>query len=172
MCDSWHNLLDPLRVRSCGDKDAPAPTIRSEGVLYAPMRDGRVSMTDVRDIAAVAVTALTHDGHEGKTYEITGPEAISFGQAAERLSNAVHREVRYVDVALGTAREVLIARGTPDWYADAMVKLFEMLSAGAGAGVSNTVQEVTGKAPRAFDDFARDYADAFKGEFAGAGVSI
>jgi len=65
-----------------------------------------------------------------------------------------------------------MTRGMPDWYAEAMVKLFEVLSAGAGAGVSNTLQEVTGEAPRTFDDFARDYAEAFKGEFAGAGVNI
>jgi uncharacterized protein YbjT (DUF2867 family) len=149
-----------------------APTIRSEGVLYAPMKDGKVSMIDVRDIAAVAATALTHDGHEGKTYEITGPEAISFEQVAEKLSNAIHRQVRYVDVALETAREALIARGMPDWYAEATVKLLEVLSAGMGAGATSTVQEVTGKAPHTFDDFARDHAEAFKGEFASAGANI
>ena len=66
-------------------------TIASEGRFFAPAGDARVSVVDVRDIAAVAVAALTKSGHEGKTYDITGPEALTHAEMAAQLSEALER---------------------------------------------------------------------------------
>src|SRR5262249_28232210 len=75
-------------------------TIASQGKFYAASKDSRVSPVDVRDIAAVAVAALTGTGHEGKKYVITGPEALTYFDVADKLSAAIGKKVSYVDVPL------------------------------------------------------------------------
>src|SRR2546426_3404844 len=74
------------------------PSIAGEGAFYSPLGDARVAHVDVRDIAAVAVKALTDRGHEGKAYTITGPEALTYTEVAEKLTAALGKPVRYVDV--------------------------------------------------------------------------
>ena len=72
--------------------------IKSQGALYGNFKDGKVAMVDARDIAAVAVAALTEPGHEGQTYVITGGEAVNYAQVAEKLSAVSGKKVNYVDV--------------------------------------------------------------------------
>jgi uncharacterized protein YbjT (DUF2867 family) len=73
-------------------------SIQSEGRIYAPAGDARVSIVDVRDIAAVAAAALTQSGHEGKVYDITGPEALTHAEMASLLSEALGRQITFVDI--------------------------------------------------------------------------
>jgi uncharacterized protein YbjT (DUF2867 family) len=142
-----------------------APTIISQGAIYAPAGEGRVSHVDVRDIAATAVATLTTSGHEGKTYAVTGPEAISYAEAARAISEAIGKEVKYVDVPPDAARQSLVGMGVPQWFADDLVTLMHgVFAKGYGAGVSDAVAKVTGRPPRAFKQFARDYAPVFAGE--------
>ena len=78
-----------------------AQTVASEGVVYMAVKDGKIGMIDVRDIVDVAVKVLTEDGHEGKTYTLTGPASISFHDVAAGLSKAgaiLGKQVNYVDV--------------------------------------------------------------------------
>lgn len=75
-----------------------APTIRAEGVFYAPAGDARVSHVDARDIARVAVQALTAPGHAGKAYTLSGPRALSYPDVAAAFSEALGKPVRYVDL--------------------------------------------------------------------------
>jgi uncharacterized protein YbjT (DUF2867 family) len=140
-----------------------ADTIRSQGTVYAPVH-GKTSFVDARDIAAVAVAALTEDGHEGKTYVITGPEAITYDQAAERIGAATGKPVRYVEVPAEAARSGLIEAGLPDWYADDLIALFGIINAGWAEEVVDTVRTVARKEPITFDQFARDHAHVFAGE--------
>ena len=81
-----------------------AQTIASDGVVYMPFKDGNLGMIDVRDIADVAVSVLTEDGHEGKTYNLTGPESISFHDVAAGLSKVLGKHVDYVNVPLEAGR--------------------------------------------------------------------
>src|SRR5262245_37898306 len=81
-----------------------AATIKAQGKFYWPLKNARQSTVDIRDINAVAARALTDSGHEGKTYVITGPEALTFQQVAETLSSALGRKIDYVDVPLSAAR--------------------------------------------------------------------
>ncbi len=81
-----------------------AQTVASDGALYMPFKDGKVGMIDVRDIVDVAVKVLTEDGHEGKTYSLTGPASISFADVAAALSKALGKQVNYVDVPPEAAR--------------------------------------------------------------------
>jgi uncharacterized protein YbjT (DUF2867 family) len=85
--NSFHQNL----LRSAG-------TIKDHGAFYRPVRDARQSLVDVRDIADVAVAALTGSGHEGRIYEITGPEALSCHDVAAMLTAVLGKPVRYVDV--------------------------------------------------------------------------
>src|SRR5579872_2902317 len=73
-------------------------TILSEERFFAPLGDARVSLVDVRDIAAVAAAALTQTGHEGKTYDITGPEALTHAEMAAHLSRELGRRILFTDV--------------------------------------------------------------------------
>ena len=75
-----------------------AAVIAAQGVLVASMQAGKIAMVDACDVAAVAVAALTSDGHVGKTYTITGPEALSFHEVAQKLAAAAGRPVTYQDV--------------------------------------------------------------------------
>ena len=139
-----------------------AGTIQAQGAIYAPVH-GRTSFVDARDIASVAVAALTEEGHAGKTYGVTGPEAITYGQAAERISAAIGKPVAYVEVPAEAARIGMIESGIPDWYADDLIALFGVINAGWTEEVVDTVRTVARKEPITFDEFARDHARVFAG---------
>lgn len=138
-----------------------APTIASEGAIYAPMKDGRISMIDCRDIAAVAATVFTEEGHEGETYVLTGPEALSFGQAAKKLSRVIGKEVRYVDISPEQAKQAMVEEGMPEWFADDLVSAYQIFSEGHGAMINDVVARVAGREPRTFEEFACEAAPAF-----------
>jgi uncharacterized protein YbjT (DUF2867 family) len=140
-----------------------AKTIAAEGTLYAPMGDARVSLVDVRDIAAVAARVLLEPGHTGRTYVITGPEALTYRELAAKLSAATGRPVRYVDVTPAQAKQSMMAGGMPEWAADAVNELSAWYRSGHGALVTQVVAEIGGRTPHTFDTFARDHAAAFRG---------
>jgi uncharacterized protein YbjT (DUF2867 family) len=136
-------------------------TIASEGRFFAPAGDARVSVVDVRDIAAVVVTALTRSGHEGKTYDIPGPEALTHAEMAAQLSEALHRPVAFVDLPEQAFREALRGFHMPDWQADGLVEDYAHYRRGEASNISSAVQEVAGESPRQFRAFAHDYKSAF-----------
>jgi uncharacterized protein YbjT (DUF2867 family) len=68
---------------------------------------------DVEDIAKIAYALLCNGGHEGRSYDMTGPEALTMTEIAERVSRAIGRTIRYVNVTLAERRQMLLARGTP-----------------------------------------------------------
>ncbi|MGD0601185.1 MAG: SDR family oxidoreductase [Terriglobales bacterium] len=138
-----------------------APTIVSQGEFYQPAADGKVSHIDVRDIAAVAAKALTENGHQGKTYVITGPEALSYDEAASKISKAIGKPVKYVNVTPEDFKKSLLGWGIPEFMADGLNEFFAAIRAGYCAVVTNTVEEVTKRKPISFDDFVRDFAGAF-----------
>jgi len=136
-------------------------SIATEGRFFAPAGEAKVSVVDVRDIASVAVAALTQSKHEGKTYNITGPEALTHRQMAELLSQKLDRPITFVDVPEQEFRDALRSMQMPDWQADGLVEDFGHYRRGEASGVSSLVQESTGKAPRTFGEFAHDYREHF-----------
>ncbi len=139
-----------------------ASTIKSQGVFYAPYGDAKVSYVDARDVASVAFHALTEDGHEGKEYEITGPQALSYHDIARELSSLLGREVKYVEVPIEAARAGMVSAGMNEWTADALVELFNFYKDGRADQIRDTVREVTGRDPITFAQFAKDHAQAFQ----------
>ena len=138
-----------------------ANTIKAQGVFYWPMKDASQSTVDVRDINAVAAKIFTSSGHEGKTYVITGPEALTFQQAAEKLSSVLGRKIQYVDVPISAAAEGLRDSAMPDWNVRAVTDLLAYFATGAAATVTDTVPRLLGRPATSFEQFVKDYRAAF-----------
>jgi uncharacterized protein YbjT (DUF2867 family) len=144
-----------------------APTIRSDGAFYGCVGDSKLAVVDTRDIAEVAVAALTDPGttYHGKTYDVTGPEALTYADAAQKISAASGRAVRYQDLPPDTLEQALLGAGVPGWVAAELVNIYgrgPWRNSGTGAPVSSTVKDILGRAPRSFDDFAREFAADFR----------
>ena len=135
--------------------------IASQGKIAAPAGQAPVSIVDVRDIAAVAVLALTEAGHEGKTYDITGPEALTHAQMAEELTRTLGKPITFEDISGAAMREALLSFHMPEWQADGLVEDYEHYSRGEASTLSSAVAEITGVPPRSFPAFAQDFKQAF-----------
>ena len=136
-------------------------TIVEQGKFFAAAADAKISAVDVRDIAAVAAAALTQEGHEGRTYDLTGPEPLTHGEMAEKLSKAVGREIQYVDVPEEAMMGALLNVGLPHWQVDGLIEDYAHYRRGEASTIATGVHDATGTPPRSFHDFARDYALAF-----------
>jgi uncharacterized protein YbjT (DUF2867 family) len=139
-----------------------SPSIKSNNAFYIPLEDAKVSLVDVRDIAAVAVKSLTDDKYNNKTYRITGPEALSYHQAAEILSTAAGKKISYVNISEEEARAAMKEMGMSEWLINTISELADYFRKGNASEVSSAVEEVTGKKPISFSQFAKDYAEAFR----------
>jgi uncharacterized protein YbjT (DUF2867 family) len=139
-----------------------AGTIAAEGRFYAPIGDATISAIDVRDIADVAAITLTEAGHEGAAYTLTGPASITHTQIAAALTAALGRDVTFTDVPTQAFADSL--RGIlPPWQVDGLLEDYAHYRRGEAASVSSAVAEITGRPGRDIQQFARDYAPAFKG---------
>jgi len=138
-----------------------AESIKNEGKFYQPTGEGKIAYIDVRDIAAAGVAALTGTGHEGKVYELTGPEALSNQQVAAIFSEVLGKQVEFVDIPDAVAREAMLAQHTPEWMADALLELYGLYRKGYSNKVYDTMQGVTGRAPHSFREFVQDYKECF-----------
>ena len=137
-------------------------TINTQNAFYGSQGDGEVSHIDLRDIAAVAVKTLTEDGHQGKAYTLTGPEALSNARVAEILSEDTGREIRYVDLPAEQFKQALLGAGLPEWSANALVDLQQFYRRGSASVVTRDVEQLLGRKPISFEQFSRDYAQAFQ----------
>jgi uncharacterized protein YbjT (DUF2867 family) len=136
-------------------------SIQQQSAFFAAAGDARISAVDVRDLADVAVAALTTAQHNNKVYALTGPDALTFAEMAHQLSRAVGRTITFVDMPPESMRAALADLGFPAWQADGLLEEFAMYRRGEAAGVEPGVREALGQPPRAFDAFARDYAPLF-----------
>jgi uncharacterized protein YbjT (DUF2867 family) len=141
-----------------------APTIAREGKIRGASGEGKIPFVDARDIAAVAAVTLTSPGHEGKKYVLTGPEALSYGEVAKILGDAIGRRVDYVAESPEEGRGRLVRAGAPFWIIESMLALAAYQRAGGPtAAVSGAVAELLGRPPRSFSQFVQDNASAFRG---------
>ena len=138
-----------------------AASIKNDGRFYHTTGNGQVSYIDVRDIAAVAVEALTGSGHEGKTYELTGPEALSNQEAAEIIGEATGSQVEFVDVPEEAARNSMLQQHMPEWMVDAMLELEQGYKEDRFSETTDTVEQLAGRPPHSFRQFAQDYRECF-----------
>jgi uncharacterized protein YbjT (DUF2867 family) len=140
------------------------PGIVAKATFFRPMADARIASIDVGDIAEFAATVLTSPGHEGKIYPLTGPEALSMAEVAQKLSVVTGQTIRYVNVDPEEARSAQLAAGMPEYKADALAELFAERRKGKEAQVSHMFETIIGRSPTSFDAFAARNAAIFRGE--------
>jgi uncharacterized protein YbjT (DUF2867 family) len=140
------------------------PSIAAKGAFFLPMEAARIASIDIDDIAEVASVVLTTAGHKGKIYPLTGPEALTMAEVAERLSAATGRTVRYINVAPEEARKAQLAAGVPPYLVDALAELFAERRKGKEARVFPTVETLLGRPATPFQSFASRYAEVFQGK--------
>jgi uncharacterized protein YbjT (DUF2867 family) len=137
------------------------PAIRDHGVIPAPTGDGRVPLVDADDIATVAAAALTEAGHAKAEYTITGPQAITFAEAAATIGAAAGKPVTHDDIPRQALLHILQRHGAPPDYAEMVARTFDAIHNGEAAEVSPHVEQVTGHPATSFADFANHSAAAW-----------
>ena len=140
------------------------PSIVAREAFFLPMEDAKIASIDIGDIAEVAATVLTSPGHEGKIYPLTGPEALSMSEVAEKLSTATGKRIRYINITPGEAKKAQLAAGIPPYTADALAELFAERRKGKEAQVSPVIQTIFGWRPTSFEQFAMRNAAIFRGD--------
>jgi NAD(P)H dehydrogenase (quinone) len=118
-----------------------------DGVLRGPAGKGRVAAVARDDIADAAVTVLTGSGHEGRAYDLTGPEAFTLREAAELMAEWSGKPVRFHNEDVQEAYEYRMDPDIPDFILDAWVTTYLAIKKGELETVSGAVQELTGHAP-------------------------
>ena len=136
-------------------------TIKTQGKFYLPLKNPPQSLVDIRDINALAAKVFTSAGHEGKTYVVTGPEALTFQQVAEKLSSVLGRKIDYTDVPLSAAADGMRQSGMPGWNVRVVSELLGYFASGAAATVMDTIPRVLGRPAISFEQFASDHRAAF-----------
>ena len=124
-----------------------------DGVIRGPAGDGRVSAVAQDDIAAAATSVLADPvAHEGRTYSLTGPEALTLTEAAATMSRVLGRDVAFEDETVEEAYASRASYGAPGWQLDAWVSTYTAIAAGELAAVTDDVELLTGRPPRSLED--------------------
>ncbi|MFF2013734.1 NAD(P)H-binding protein [Streptomyces sp. NPDC058195] len=173
--DHWHTEahIRAADVRHTFLRDSlylagiPAMT-GADGVLRGPAGDGRVAAVAHDDIADAAVTVLLADAgdgaarHDGRSYDLTGPEAFTLAEAAQELSRASGRTVTYVPETREEAYASRAHYGAQDWEVAGWVTSYEAIAAGEMATVSDAVPQLTGHPATGLADFLRRHPDSYR----------
>lgn len=137
-------------------------TIKTQNAFYLPLADTKISFVDVRNIASVAIEALTSEGHEGKAYTITGPEAITCQEVAQILSDATGKVITYVNISDEEARQGMKKVGMPADVVDYLIEGYRLTREGYFSSITPVVEQITGKKPITFKQFAVEYKGTLK----------
>jgi uncharacterized protein YbjT (DUF2867 family) len=135
--------------------------IRQANAIIEPSGDGRTAFIDTRDIAAVAVKALTEHGHHGKAYELTGSRALSRAEVAEAISKATGKTVTYQSLIDDEFRAQTVREQWPAEIANQMGWLYGMVRQGWTQTVTETVQQVLNREPISLEQYAQDHREAW-----------
>lgn len=131
------------------------------GRFFASAGNAKISLIDIRDIAAVAAAVLTGPGHENKIYNLTGPEVLTHQQLAEVFSRVLDRKILFIDVPEEAMKGALLNVGFPEWQADGLLEDYAHYRLDQASTLTPDVAVVTGKSPRTFEQFVRDHAPLF-----------
>lgn len=136
--------------------------IRSGG-LYLPDGEGRTSLIDCRDIAAVAATVLMNPAdHYDARHELTGSEALDHTDALNVINARCTLKSRYYQVTEASARETMIGHGVPAWNVEMLLSLAQYTRDGHSARCTDSVHAILGRDPVLFSRFVADHADVWR----------
>jgi uncharacterized protein YbjT (DUF2867 family) len=132
----------------------------ADGVIRGPAGDGRLAAILRDDVAAAAAAVLTSDGHDGRTYDLTGPEAFSLAEAAERMRRATGKAIRYHDETDEEAFASRAAYGAPEFEVRGWVSSYWAIRDGSLEGVGSDVRTLTGRDPVSLAAYLDAHPDA------------
>jgi NAD(P)H dehydrogenase (quinone) len=135
-----------------------------DGVIRGPAGDGRLAAVARDDIADVAVAVLLDesDRHDGRGYDMTGPEALTLAEVAEELSRFVGRTITYQEETIEEAYASRASYGAPDWEVDGWVSTYTAIANGDLERVSGDLAALAGHPPMRLDEFLRDNPDSYR----------
>ncbi len=139
-----------------------APSIRRQGAFYNSLGNAAISYLDVRDIAAVAARVLVENQHDGKTYELNGPEALSCAQIAEKTAQHAGITVRYVEISDDAQRKTMLDQGMPEWQVKALLELQEYNRKGRAGTVDGVLKGLLERDPSTIGAFLTEHAGEFR----------
>jgi uncharacterized protein YbjT (DUF2867 family) len=141
-----------------------APTIVAESTLFLPMENAKLAPVDIEDVAKVAFAVLVNGGHVARSYDMTGPEALTMAEVAGRISQVTGKTVQYSNVPPAHRRKALLAAGASEFFADAVDELFAERRKRPESKVCLGTHETFAIRPTTFAEFARRHAAVFRGE--------
>ncbi|MYW89837.1 NAD(P)H-binding protein [Amycolatopsis rubida] len=147
-------IVRPCWFAQTFEEDPKLSELR-DGEVAIPVGDGTVPFVDATDIAAVAVAALTEDGHQEQSYELSGPRPLTFPEAVAEIARATGREIRQMPVEIPEYVRRLIGGGYDRAAAEMQAGPFEWLHRGKTGFLSDGVQRAIGREPRDFADYAK-----------------
>jgi uncharacterized protein YbjT (DUF2867 family) len=136
--------------------------IKAEAAFYSASGEAKISHVNARDIAAVAVKALTEPTHAGKAYTLTGPEALTYDELANDLSKVLGRPISHISLPPSDLKQGMLAEGMPEEIADRMLDLERYFREDKAGRITNDIKQVTGRDPRRFSQYARDCASSLQ----------
>lgn len=136
-------------------------SIRGEGLVREPAADDKQALIDPRDIAAAAAVVLTTDGHEGKSYALTGPEALTPRERVAKISAALGKPLEFVELTPEQASENWLRLGAPAELIGAVLEVLQD-ETGRWGRVYPDIEQLIGRRPHTFDEWLRDHLDAFR----------
>lgn len=137
-----------------------ARTIKEQGKFFLPMGAGTTGMADARDIGAVCAEVLTGAGHAGKSYEITGPEVLTFLEVADRFTEVLGKKVEYVPMPMAQFRERMTNILKP-WHLNAVCELFQEIADIGLDHTTDTFRKLIGRDPISLRQFIKDHMALF-----------
>jgi len=140
-----------------------APTIAGKGLLQLPLDDVRLSPVDIEDIAKIAFALLTQGGHQGRAFEITGPQALSMAEIVAAISRAIGKPLRYQKTNIEEHRRGMEAAGLPPFIVDALIEQTLERLRHPQSRVELATHKLFGVTPTTFAEFARRHAAVFAG---------
>jgi len=139
-----------------------AGMVKEQSKIMMPVpADVEAGMIDVRDTADVAAEVLTGDGHNGQSYSLASANRTP-GDVAAVLSAELGREIAFVQVPMEGAVGAMKERGMPEWLIDHQSVVMGLLATGVLAQTNDNIEKITGHPARTLEDFAHDFAGAFK----------
>jgi uncharacterized protein YbjT (DUF2867 family) len=179
----WHRTVED-KLKSCGLGHTIlrpnsfmqnivaffAPTIRTQGAFYAAMDNAKVSLIDVRDVGAAAANIMSApQAHAGKTYELNGPEAVTYAEVAQRISHEMGHAARFVDIPEDAQRKAMLDAGMPQWQVAALLELQQYYTRlGKGGEVTDVLTSLLGRQPMTLVQFLHEFRDSFRSQAATA----
>ncbi|BEP13067.1 SDR family oxidoreductase [Acidothermaceae bacterium B102] len=130
--------------------------VGADDAVRGPAGDGRVSAVAIADVAdAATAVLLSPETHAGRTYDLTGPQALSLEEVAATLTAGLGRPIRFENETLEEAYASRASYGAPDWEVDAWVSTYTSIAAGEQAAISPHVEQLTGHPATALADLLR-----------------